>query len=282
MVDIGDLPGQKQRVALQSEVDQLPWYHTIALPGGVVTRGEYDHRGLAARLPLPQSMAGMRCLDIGTHDGYWAFEMERRGASEVIAIDVQYAEDLDWPEPRPPIDDDLRAFLVQRKQAFVVARDALGSKVERRYLSVYNLSPEVVGEFDFVFLGTLLHHLRDPMGALMAIRRVTRGRFLLVGTFSVSTTLVFPKMPLTTIMDVPGAPFWELPNVSGMSQQLRRSGWTILERSTLHLQRYGEGFTRPRLSVRPVRTLARRTLLRYGAPHIAILAEPAGRCFQKD
>ncbi|MGI8751478.1 MAG: class I SAM-dependent methyltransferase [Acidimicrobiales bacterium] len=263
--------------SLQSQVDGVPWYHTMDLPGGVVTPGEYDHRRVVKRLPLPRSLLGMRCLDVGTHDGFWAFEMERRAAAEVVAIDVQYAEDIDWPEPRPPIDDDLRAFLVRRKRAFTVAKEALGSSVERRYLSVYELEPDVVGEFDFVFLGTLLHHLRDPMGALMAIRRVTRGQLLLVGTFAVWTTLALPKTPVTTIMDVPSAPFWELPNISGMSQQLRRSGWTVLRRSNIHIQRYGDGFVKQPLTIRPVSTLARRALLAYGAPHVALLAEPVER-----
>jgi hypothetical protein len=33
------------------------------------------------RLPWPSSLAGMRCLDIGTMDDFWAFELERRGAA---------------------------------------------------------------------------------------------------------------------------------------------------------------------------------------------------------
>ena len=30
--------------SLRAEVERLPWYHTIELPGGIVTPGEYDHR----------------------------------------------------------------------------------------------------------------------------------------------------------------------------------------------------------------------------------------------
>jgi tRNA (mo5U34)-methyltransferase len=69
--------------------DGLHWYHTLELPGWEVTAGWFGPRGLR-----PGAMAGpvhgLRCLDVGTWDWFWAFEMERRGATEVVAIDVPY------------------------------------------------------------------------------------------------------------------------------------------------------------------------------------------------
>nr|MBA2506600.1 methyltransferase type 11 [Thermoleophilaceae bacterium] len=62
------------------------WYHSIEVAPGVVTPGQVDLRGTAEKL-LPPSLASTRALDVGTFDGFWAFEMERRGA-EVVAIDV--------------------------------------------------------------------------------------------------------------------------------------------------------------------------------------------------
>src|SRR5437016_1983956 len=48
-------------------------------------------------------MDGMRALDVGTWDGFWAFEMERRGA-DVLALDLDDPQDLDWPpRRRPPV-----------------------------------------------------------------------------------------------------------------------------------------------------------------------------------
>jgi len=61
----------------------------------VLTPGGWDLRGTALRLPWPQSVAGLRCPDVGTVDGFWAFELERRGASEVVASDVLDATQLD-------------------------------------------------------------------------------------------------------------------------------------------------------------------------------------------
>ena len=64
------------------------WYHTIELAPGVVTPGWFDTRPVSAKIPMPPSLAGKRCLDVGTFDGFWAFEMERRGAAETVGIDV--------------------------------------------------------------------------------------------------------------------------------------------------------------------------------------------------
>jgi tRNA (mo5U34)-methyltransferase len=51
----------------------------MELAPGVLTPGWLDHRGAVARVPFPDSLEGKRCLDVGTFNGFWAFEMERRG-----------------------------------------------------------------------------------------------------------------------------------------------------------------------------------------------------------
>jgi len=44
----------------------------------------------------PTSLEGKTALDAGTGDGFFAFEMERRGAERVVAIDVARVADCDW------------------------------------------------------------------------------------------------------------------------------------------------------------------------------------------
>ena len=73
------------------------WYHTIDLPDGTATPGFYDTRGSPQFVPWPKELHGGRCLDVGTFDGFWAFEMERRGAREVVAVDLADPHALDWP-----------------------------------------------------------------------------------------------------------------------------------------------------------------------------------------
>ncbi|HEY1737132.1 MAG TPA: hypothetical protein VGI86_00390, partial [Acidimicrobiia bacterium] len=59
--------------------DTHPWYHTIEFPDGLVTQGRYDHRELLTHYGFPSDLNGERVLDVGSGDGFWAFELERRG-----------------------------------------------------------------------------------------------------------------------------------------------------------------------------------------------------------
>jgi len=164
-------------VDLAGRVKALNWYHTIELPGGVVTPGRFDHRLLVARYGLPDRLDGQRALDVATFDGFWAFELERRGA-DVVAIDVDSTHDLDYPHLVQPLLPDINC-MPAIGAGFRLAREALGSAVERIGCSVYDLSADRHGLFDFVHCGDLLLHLRDPLTALTRMRSVSRGRLLL-------------------------------------------------------------------------------------------------------
>ncbi len=160
--------------AVRAGAEAIDWYHTIDLGHGVVTEGLVDHRPQLPYYHLPESLGGMRCLDVASMDGFWAFELERRGADEVVAIDVARRSDLDLPYG-------VREEVMRSGQdgpataGFEFAHRALGSKVEKKIVSVYDLSPERVGKFDLVFLSDLLLHLRDPQTALERVRSVCRG-----------------------------------------------------------------------------------------------------------
>src|SRR3954466_11356106 len=142
--------GVKTQVAsLESALDR-EWYHTLELAPGVVTPGWFDTRKVVSQLPFPSSLAGKRCLDVATFDGFWAFEMERRGADEVVAIDLLDPAQADWPVTSTAA---VKEAIGQRKEGgegFQIAHELLGSSVERMEMSVYDLDPEEVGQFDFV------------------------------------------------------------------------------------------------------------------------------------
>src|SRR2546423_13391176 len=72
------------------------WYHTIEVAPGVVTPGWFALRSVVDRMPWPD-VRGKRCLDVGTYDGFLAFELEQRGAAEVLATDIPEHENWDWP-----------------------------------------------------------------------------------------------------------------------------------------------------------------------------------------
>jgi tRNA (mo5U34)-methyltransferase len=150
------------------------WYHTIELAPGVVTRATWDHRSTVDLVGLPKSLAGKTALDVGTADGFWAFELERRGADHVTAIDLPRLGDVDLvPRYRATVSQDVldsRDWPIR----FSTAKKALGSKVDYKNISVYTITPETLGEFDVVYCGSLLLHLMNPLQALIGIRSVCK------------------------------------------------------------------------------------------------------------
>lgn len=148
------------------------WYHTVDLGHGLVSKGVFDHRSVVDRYGIPPSLTGRTVLDVATGDGFFAFELERRGAERVVAVDVPSVGDCDWmPRMRPLLGDAAKDR--SWPNHFRMAHAMRGSRVEYRALSVYDLSPYTVGMFDVVFCGSLLLHLQNPLAALAAIRSVT-------------------------------------------------------------------------------------------------------------
>jgi tRNA (mo5U34)-methyltransferase len=249
----------------------LEWYHTLALPGGVVTAGDYDLRRTTPLLPWPE-LTGSRCLDIGTRDGFYAFEMERRGAEEVVAVDIDDPDAVDFPEDRPDAAL-IRANLEDGARAFACAKQALRSGVVRTAVSVYDLDAADIGTFDFALMGTLLHHLRDPLRALTAVRRVVRGHFMMVPAITPGLDAL-RRRPIAEIEEIDG-PFWSIANPAGYRRWLQSTGFVVLSVSRPFFIPRGPGLANPswRSTLRrPVRDIGKRLVLRRGLPHVALLA----------
>jgi tRNA (mo5U34)-methyltransferase len=157
--------------ALLAQARRERWYHCMELSPGVVTDGEFDMRPFAERYGLPDDMAGARAIDVGPFDGFWAFEMERRGA-QVVALDFDQVA-LDWPSALRPAD------YVPTGPTLALAHAIYCSAVERVRLPIYEATAERLGTFDLVFCGSVLMHLRDPMLALFRLAELCRGRLVL-------------------------------------------------------------------------------------------------------
>ena len=265
-----------EREELRNRVAGRQWYHTLELAPGIVTPGWFDTRAVAAKLPLPDSLEGMRCLDVGTFDGFWAFEMERRGAAEVVATDLLDASEWDWPAGSSP---EVIEEMAERKrggEGFLLAREALGSSVQRVEQSVYDIDPDELGEFDFAYLGSLLLHLRDPVRALERVRSVVRGRLLVVDVHDPLLSLLFRRRPLATL-EGRGRPWWWQSNAACLVRMVEAAGFELVEppRRVRLPRGAGQPVARPHLRALAGRE-ARRTWLnaRVGDPHCAILARP--------
>ena len=263
--------------SLEEKVAEIPWYHTLELAPGVVTPGFFDTRSAARLVPMPASLAGRRCLDLGTYDGFWAFEMERRGAVEVVAADVLDPRRWDWPVASPP---EAVAEIESRKRGnrgFELAKDALASSVSLVDRSIYELDERDTGRFDFVYLGSMLLHLRDPVGALERVRGICDGEVLVEEAVDLPLTLGMPRAPAARL-DGRGRPWWWKPNVAALVRMVESAGFRVVEGPRRFYMPFGPGQARPRLSPRQLLTPAGReqALLAWrGDPHAAVLARPA-------
>jgi tRNA (mo5U34)-methyltransferase len=268
---------------LAARAAELSWYHTIDLAPGVTTRGWFDTRGLVPEVPLALDLTGKRCLDVGTWDGFWAFEMERRGAASVTAIDIDDPRGWDWP-PNAEFDAAGAARVAfmegfkSQAAAFGLAKEALDSKVERIDCSVYDLDPEVHGTFDVVFLGALLLHLRDPVRALDRIRRVCGGELVVAESVELISSLLRPRTP-TARLEGLEEPWWWQPNVAGLRRMVASAGFELLETTGLFFLPLGAAHPLPplRSQWRVLGTAAGRekAVARFkGIPHTAVRARP--------
>jgi tRNA (mo5U34)-methyltransferase len=219
-------------------VSGLGWYHTIELAPGVLTDGMFDLRGQVDRYGLPARLDGMRVLDVGTWDGFWAFEFERRGAAEVIALDLDDERALDFPPRRRP-----ETFPdMPRGAGFALAKEALGSGVQRVVGSIYDADPTGLGTFDLVFCGMVLVHVRDQLLALERIARLCSGTFISAEEPDVSVGwLPFPAVRYRADRDA-AVVFW-LPSARAWRRMIWTAGFDEVHQHARFKVRSRHGFS---------------------------------------
>ena len=259
------------------------WYHTLELPGGVVTPGWFDLRGVAGRLPWPD-VRGKRCLDVGTYDGFFAFELERRGAREVIATDIPEHEDWDWAAGvRAQGPEALARIAGGKGNGFEAAHAALGSAVVKEAISAYHLTPERLGTFDVVICGSLMLHLRDPVRALEAIRSVCGGTLMSVEQVSLPLSVLARRRPVAEMVFDENRLQWWVVNASGHRRLVEIAGFEVTATTSVFAEPFGPAHPAARAGARPPlrawRTvgsdLGRRLFAGgRGVPHAALVARP--------
>ena len=213
---------------IRRRVGEFEWYHCVDLGHGIVTPGEFDLEPLLPHYGIPDALDGRSVLDVGPGHGYFAFEFERRRARSVVTCELP-----DWTEhdASPRYRESLGAVrdqgLAYHRGAFGFAIEARGSRVERRFCNIYDLSPERVGTFDVVFCASVLLHLTDPLRALYAMRRVCEGHALIC-------TAVEPRWPLRRLAMArfvgrpDGHVFW-LPTLRCLGEMTRAAGFSRVE-----------------------------------------------------
>jgi tRNA (mo5U34)-methyltransferase len=170
------LPIELEPARARAVVESVPfWFHTFALnrARGIYTPGAArDHR---YRVPtLPEDFTGLRVLDVGTFDGFYAFLAERRGAERVVAVDnEQYRL---WVASRWGVE-------LRGAEGFRAVHRLLDSGVDYRRMDAFEL--DGLGElFDFIYCFGILHRVQNPLGLLHVLRGRTRtGGAVLLETY---------------------------------------------------------------------------------------------------
>jgi tRNA (mo5U34)-methyltransferase len=225
------------------DIDQYYWYHTIDLGNGLITPGDFDYRNALDSYKFPSSMAGMRVLDVGSATGFFAFEFERRGAT-VTSIELPSISEWDMPAGE---DKELTLTSLMKYHRvdsieglhhyhldgpFKLCRDILGSKMNRVYSTIYELSSQKLGvdQFDMIFVGDVLLHTFAPLKALAALAPLCKGMLVLTEHFFDESDTAEPMMlyagGATPSLD---RRTWWYPNKVCLDQMLKRLGFRTVE-----------------------------------------------------
>jgi tRNA (mo5U34)-methyltransferase len=213
-------------------VDALgPWFQNFHIDGIETAPGHplgnypdaYFQRFAHA---FPADLSGRTVLEIGCNAGFYAFEMKRRGAAHVVAIDT---------EP------------LYLRQARTMG-ERLGLEVEFQERSVYEVGG--LGQrFDLVLFMGVLYHLRHPLLALDLLRQHAVRHTLVLQSMlrgSAATTAWADDYPFAdrAPFDQPDWPKlhfverryagddsnWWIPNTACAEAMLRSSGFRVTAR----------------------------------------------------
>ncbi|HEX8355276.1 MAG TPA: DUF1698 domain-containing protein [Pyrinomonadaceae bacterium] len=204
-----------------------PWFHCIDLGGGLMTKTEsavgepVEHPRPTwekVRACLPEDFRGLSVLDVGCNAGFYAVELKRRGAERVLGVDSQRN--------------------LVRQAVFV--RDVLGLDIEYRRMSVYDLDPRALGQFDVTLALGLVYHCKHLVLALERLFAVTRGLLVLEtaiypperspGSFAYEVGGLRPLLHPLAYVENPGEAKeaiynWFLPGVEALTALLRNVGF---------------------------------------------------------
>jgi tRNA (mo5U34)-methyltransferase len=245
------------------------WYHTVDLGNGLITPGCYDYRPSLPAFGFPNDMQGISALDVGSATGFFAFEFEKRGAS-VTSIEIPSLADWDcfpgetsqqliektkkelgkggWSPNHESLQDLFANSTPQELYGYTLdgpfrfCHKQLRSKVQRRYLRIYDLSVAALGnkKFDLVVLGDILWHTINPLQALAAAAAVCSG------TLIIAQDLQDHVSPHPVMLYIGGnkagedSAAWWVPNAPWFEQVLTKLGFKNVAVVGKH-----SGFMRP-------------------------------------
>ncbi len=210
------MSADQPEIPMLDRVNAIQWWHRINISPGVVTPGIDDTFAKIGTARLPDDLTGKTVIDVGAWDGAFSFECERRNALRVLATDHFIWE-------------------TRGHAGFDLAHEALQSRVERKLITVEDLSPETVGTFDIVLFLGVLYHAQDPMRYLRNVASICRDCVILETHID---ALDYPRpaavfYPLDTLNNDPSN-FWG-PNPACVESMLLEVGFRKVQRFEGHL-----------------------------------------------
>jgi tRNA (mo5U34)-methyltransferase len=228
---------------------EFQWYHTIDLGQGVVTEGDYDLAPVIEEYGLPATLEGRTVLDVGPGHGFFAFEFERRGGIVSTAELPNWVEHDASPALRDHFDTVGALADDYHRGALGFAIQARQSAVRRLFCNVYDLAPDTVGTYDFVFCASVLLHLTDPLRAMYGLRRVCSGEAIICTGID-STPRMADQPRALFVGTATGQAFW-LPTISCLEQMALAAGFARVERVSSFILRSRDGhFATPHGTIR--------------------------------
>jgi 2-polyprenyl-6-hydroxyphenyl methylase/3-demethylubiquinone-9 3-methyltransferase len=212
--------------------------------GSLVSRYDTDRRiEVLVGDFIENGVAGKRCLDAGTGLGFFAQELDRRGAAEVVAIDIGPS-------------------LVERLQALLPSADC-------RVADMMDLEAALGGEtFDVIVCSEAIEHTPQPRLAVLGLARRLRPGGLL--------SLSCPNRAWRWLLSVAQAiglrkhytGYENWVGAGEMRRWLEEAGLELLRAEGVHLVPWQ---LVPKALLRPLDVALRRVSFRYSV-NLAVLA----------
>lgn len=206
---VQDTLSAEETARLAKRADDLaPWLQGPFLVGGdLVVGGAWrtDTRWQTLGAEVPESLAGMRVLDIGSNAGYDPFRFNLLGPDYVLAC-----------EPF--------AFIEQAR----FLNEIYKTDIEIRQTGWQGLSADVEGQFDLTHCHGVLYHEVDPLGLLEKLFEMTTpGGLCLFGSMMHADPTLADLARLVPLAYYEDETWWWCPGPVAMRQMLESVGFEV-------------------------------------------------------
>ncbi len=193
----------------------IRWFHSFDLGNGDTIDGikALDILQKEADIILGDHVAGKSVLDIGSWDGFFAFQAEQRGAARVVASDHFCWSGEGWGN----------------RLGFDYVHARLNSQVESVDVDVSDLPAKGLGQFDVVLFLGVFYHLKDPYVGLEAAAQMCSDH-LVIETVTALPREKLPAMRLFASGELGDDPtnFWA-PNLPALELMLKSFGFKRIQ-----------------------------------------------------